>query len=483
MSAFSEDKDREEETCYLVTPSYKKSVYEELMYTKYYGDTRVSLKVTKVWRYGEFHVDLTNLEAKEIVKLDEVNLNKYCTEVVCTDNLYDYEAEVIDIDKYDKDLQKQINLDVFDDDEYPYDDCELVDERDWELDDTLYSIVGGVEIDNVKSEDESENESEDESEHESEHESIAYVNTVGGKIVGGSFEPPKEDKEETYKLCENVDCERYPPDWDFEEDTESTYQEGQWRKCCLCDGYFDDDGFGDILFVQEEPNNQEAECDLCGKTKNIVQMKGCGQYLCEAACDESEEEEEDENKDKDNDKGEDKEDKNEEDKDENKEEDEDEINKCDECSVDLDRYRDGSTDKDVRCNNCYWEDKEGKDSSNIIKPDYRKKEEEEEEDDTNCAVYYNEYRCKHCDSTTASDDPDCYICGKKFCMLLVQVLESDDDDYSYEYNSEPEYNDEDEDDNIKEEAPKKKPWPTFSPLTEEQLEAKRQEKMWDIGDY
>jgi hypothetical protein len=64
--------------------------------------------------------------------------------------------------------------------------------------------------------------------------------------------------EENIKLCENTDCERYPPDWDFEQDTEDTYQEDQWKKCCLCNGYFDDDGMGDILFVQEEPNNQQA---------------------------------------------------------------------------------------------------------------------------------------------------------------------------------------------------------------------------------
>ena len=111
-------------------------------------------------------------------------------------------------------------------------------------------------------------------------------------------EDEKEEKEaETIKLCENTDCERYPPNWDFEEDTEETYQEDQWKKCCLCDGYFDDDGFGDILFVQEEPNNQEAGCNFCGKEKNIVQMKGSGQYLCEAACDESEDEDEDEDED------------------------------------------------------------------------------------------------------------------------------------------------------------------------------------------
>ena len=105
--------------------------------------------------------------------------------------------------------------------------------------------------------------------------------------------PINDAVEENIKLCENMDCERYPPDWDFEEDTEDTYQEDQWKKCCLCDGYFNDDGMGDILFVQEEPNNQEAGCSLCGKEEDVVQMKGSGQYLCGNACDESDEDEDD----------------------------------------------------------------------------------------------------------------------------------------------------------------------------------------------
>ena len=92
---------------------------------------------------------------------------------------------------------------------------------------------------------------------------------------------------ETSNLCVNMDCKRYPPDWDFDENTDENYEEGQWKKCSLCRGYFDDDGCGDILYIQEEPNNQKAECDLCGKTKNIVQMKETGQFLCENACDET----------------------------------------------------------------------------------------------------------------------------------------------------------------------------------------------------
>ena len=103
----------------------------------------------------------------------------------------------------------------------------------------------------------------------------------------------KHSKTELVKLCENMDCVKYPPDWDFEEDTEETYQEDQWKKCCLCDGYFNDDGMGDILFVQEEPNNQEAGCSLCGKEEDVVQMKGSGEYLCGNACDESDEDEDD----------------------------------------------------------------------------------------------------------------------------------------------------------------------------------------------
>jgi len=104
--------------------------------------------------------------------------------------------------------------------------------------------------------------------------------------MGSADMNSREDGKELVKLCVNMDCARYPPDWDFEEDTEDTYQEDQWKKCCLCDGYFNDNGMGDILFVQEGPNNQETECNLCGKSKDIVQIKGSGQYLCGNACDE-----------------------------------------------------------------------------------------------------------------------------------------------------------------------------------------------------
>ena len=47
----------------------------------------------------------------------------------------------------------------------------------------------------------------------------------------------------------------------------------------------------DILFIEEPPNNKIAQCDLCGKDNDIVQMKGSGQFLCGNACDEEDEDE------------------------------------------------------------------------------------------------------------------------------------------------------------------------------------------------
>ena len=82
-------------------------------------------------------------------------------------------------------------------------------------------------------------------------------------------------------LCKNEDCVGSDPD-------------NNLSKCTLCDGYYNDDGLNDILFIEEEPNNRKASCDLCKKTADIVQMKGTGQYICQNACDDDEEEVEEE---------------------------------------------------------------------------------------------------------------------------------------------------------------------------------------------
>ena len=82
-------------------------------------------------------------------------------------------------------------------------------------------------------------------------------------------------------ICKNEDCSK-------EKDDEYT------EKCSICKGYYKDDGLNDILFIEEEPNNRNASCELCKKNNNIVQMKSTGQYICQNACDEEDEEDEEE---------------------------------------------------------------------------------------------------------------------------------------------------------------------------------------------
>ena len=160
----------------------------------------------------------------------------------------------------------------------------VVNDSDVHLVQTYSREVEEEEIKTDDEDDEEESDDYDEEEEESEEEESDEEE---------SDEEEESDKEDTITLCINTECERFPPDWDSEKDTELTYQEEEWKKCCLCDGYFNDDGCGDILYIQEEPNNQEAECEcrLCGKSDNVVQMKGSGQYLCGDACDDESEEE------------------------------------------------------------------------------------------------------------------------------------------------------------------------------------------------
>ena len=114
------------------------------------------------------------------------------------------------------------------------------------------------------------------------------------EIVPKPFLKVSNDKVEEYYLCRNEDCVRFPDDEMFDKDNEEEYEDSEWIKCSLCDGYFNDDGLNDILFIEEEPNNYNHSCDLCGKTKNIVQMKSTGQFICQNACDESDNESDEE---------------------------------------------------------------------------------------------------------------------------------------------------------------------------------------------
>lgn len=55
-------------------------------------------------------------------------------------------------------------------------------------------------------------------------------------------------------------------------------------KCALCPGYHDEDG--DFIELNDDDIGHRG-CNLCGKTRSLVQMKPTGQVICQSACDES----------------------------------------------------------------------------------------------------------------------------------------------------------------------------------------------------
>ena len=382
----------EDSKVYSLTADYKKCTYQIEHWTKDINGKKVTLLVYTYFYWGTFEIDLTDKEKEEILKKDSIILNDYSVSSHELDSGCDQYEDIENEESYTEEELLEINRLIYrpvededydsdeDDEEYKY-DVDILQMNGWDMDDTIYGMDTGCELELIRGEgdDEAEPESTDitpapaaekinkevdlflveglqgtsdegwcfrfTKEFENEDEAYNYyeniklipnkdidwyeeknngeigvqqkqLRNVNAKKIGNGIyeydddsspimtpecvtedeeeEEEEEKEEETIKLCENMDCERYPDDWDLEEDTEETYQEDQWKKCCLCDGYFNDNGMGDILFVQEEPNNQEAGCSLCGKSEDIVQMKGTGQYLCGNACDE-EEEEEDEN--------------------------------------------------------------------------------------------------------------------------------------------------------------------------------------------
>jgi hypothetical protein len=252
------------------------------------------------------HVDCYNDNINIVYKGGDSVNNPYEELVLCTMCFQDMKDELIQQDYLcdDWDIEEEEpEEEEPEEDEFKCPSCKLVQSNNWcftcDTHNSCQSCVGDGGDDNTEGHEEWVCQKCFDKQPEIKDETYEYEYESGeeeepDKEETSSFKDSlHDDKEETVKLCINIDCERYPPDWDSEEDTKETYQVGQWQKCCLCDGYFDDNGSGDILYIQEEPNNQEAGCSLCGKSDDVVQMKGSGQYLCGNACDEDEDTEED----------------------------------------------------------------------------------------------------------------------------------------------------------------------------------------------
>ena len=101
------------------------------------------------------------------------------------------------------------------------------------------------------------------------------------RLLMNGEEDAKKYTKDTYLICVDTPC--------VEQNTNDAFE-----KCKICYGYYEDNGINDILFLNFW-DKHENFCGVCNMySKNLVQMKSTGEYLCKNGCDESDDEEEEE---------------------------------------------------------------------------------------------------------------------------------------------------------------------------------------------
>lgn len=133
---------------YLVTPCYKKSTYSNEIWTNTVNNKTVTMINTVTWRWGEFIVNLYDKEYEELSKEDNIIINDHSGEFISTDDGCERTVEIKDIEKYSEEEKKEIYDLIYEDveEEMLLDDDILEEEKGWMLDDTIYEIYGGFEL-------------------------------------------------------------------------------------------------------------------------------------------------------------------------------------------------------------------------------------------------------------------------------------------------------------------------------------------------
>lgn len=138
------------ERTYLIEAEYKKSTFSHEYWTNCINGKSVTIKVSIMWRWGEFTITLTDEQKKEIEKKDCVNISDYNYDFISTDDGCERFIEIQDEESYSKDDLKNIYESLYEDiDEEIFDEL-FMEENGWDLEDTTYEISGGVKLKNYE---------------------------------------------------------------------------------------------------------------------------------------------------------------------------------------------------------------------------------------------------------------------------------------------------------------------------------------------
>ena len=133
---------------YNVSAENKNSTYTNEYYSNTICGKQVTLIVTTVWTWGEFAITIYEDEKEEIENMNPLIINDHGGEFISTENGWQDDIEIKNFESYSDEEKMAIYESVFEDIENKilHDSSVLEDENGWELDDTIYEIYGGIEL-------------------------------------------------------------------------------------------------------------------------------------------------------------------------------------------------------------------------------------------------------------------------------------------------------------------------------------------------
>ena len=142
---------------YHLTADYKKCTYQTEQWNNVLSNgKRVRFEITNVFYWGTFEITLTDAEKDEILQKKRIVLNDYSgVSVESLDDACEYYDEISNKDQFSSEELMEIHqllyLDPSDTESYTL-DCDCIDEyvldqNGWSMDDTIYGINSGCELD------------------------------------------------------------------------------------------------------------------------------------------------------------------------------------------------------------------------------------------------------------------------------------------------------------------------------------------------
>ena len=145
-----------ETVVYNVYPQNEDSIYTtEHWVTTLSNEKVVTVLYVQEWRSGIFTVELDETDKEKLLVQDNITLNDYGA---CIEELNDgcfFESEIKNKDKYNDEELKEIHRLMFcnkdnqekynSEEEYDFDQ-DIMEANDWSMDDTIYEITNGCEL-------------------------------------------------------------------------------------------------------------------------------------------------------------------------------------------------------------------------------------------------------------------------------------------------------------------------------------------------